>query len=106
MNGSSPKISAAARKAQDKEPIRILLMSGAAVLLLGYLAFRGPNSPSASASDDPVSTEPPQPVALAPVDPTPKPTVTANLPILPFVRGPRGRLNRRKKPCLDRRRRN
>jgi hypothetical protein len=60
-----------------------------AVLLVGFLAFRASNSSPASASSDPVTTPPPQPVVVAkryvtrpaaiPVDPA----VTANPPPRP-----------------------
>src|SRR5438034_7546339 len=99
MNGTSRQISPAARTARDSrhsEPvgirIRFVPVIGGAVLLLGYLAFRAWNSSPASASSDPVTTRPPQPVVVAkryvtrpavvPVDPIPDPdpTVTANPP--------------------------
>src|SRR5437016_4606130 len=100
MNGTSRQISPAARTARDSrhsEPvgirIRFVPVIGGAVLLLGYLAFRAWNSSPASASSDPVTTPPPQPVVVAKryvtrpavvsVDPIPDPAVTANPPSRP-----------------------
>src|SRR5437762_3771692 len=85
-NRTSRSISPAARTARDSrhsEPggIRILfvLIGGAILLLLGYLVFRESNPSPASASSDPVTTPPPQPVVVA-GDPIPDPAVTANSP--------------------------
>src|SRR6266566_1182297 len=97
MNRTSRNISPAARTARESrhsEPsgirIRFVLIGGAVLLLLAYLAFRASNSSPASASSDPVTTPPPQPVVVAkryvarpaavPVDPIPDPAVTANFP--------------------------
>ena len=96
MNRASGNISSpAARSARDSrhsEPsgirIRFVLIGGAVLLLLGYFAFRASNPSPASASSDPVTTPPPQPVVVAKryvtrpavvsVDPIPDPAVTAN----------------------------
>jgi hypothetical protein len=69
--------------------IRFVAVIAGAVFLLGFLAFRASNSSPASASSDPVTTPPPQPVVVAkryvtrpaaiPVDPA----VTANPPPRP-----------------------
>ena len=73
--------------------IRFVTVIAGAVLVIGYLAFRASNSSPASASSDPATTPPPQPVVVAkrsvtrpavvPVDPIPDPAVTANPPPRP-----------------------
>ena len=66
--------------------IRFVTVIAGAVLLLGYLAFRASNSSPASASSDPGTTPPPQPVVVAKRDVTQpavvpvEPAVTANSP--------------------------
>ena len=96
MNATSRKISPAARTTRDSrhsEPggirIRFVTVIAGAVLLLGYLAFRASNSSPASASSDPGTTPPPQPVVVAKRDVTRpavvpvEPAVTANPPPRP-----------------------
>src|SRR6266516_8211117 len=96
MNATSRKISHAARTTRDSrhsEPggirIRFVTVIAGAVLLLGYLAFRASNSSPASASSDPGTTPPPQPVVVAKRDVTQpavvpvEPAVTANPPPRP-----------------------
>jgi hypothetical protein len=97
MNGTSRKISPAARTARvgrHSEPsgirIRFVAAIGGAVLLLGYLAFRASNSAPVTASTDPVTAPPPQPGVVAKrygtraaADPIPDLEVTANAPRRP-----------------------